>query len=65
MNYATFLALIAAMGLLMGCGEAPRITTMSVNPPCYVRETSHTFPELYCNGKLTKTIPHEAFEAQK
>ena len=59
-DYITALALMAVMGLLMGCAEIPRVTVLTTDPPCYVRETAKELPILYCAGQRTESIPSRA-----
>jgi len=59
----TVIALVAVMGLLMGCAEAPQkrtIARLKNGTDCYTLETSRSIPVLYCGDKIAYSIPMEA-----
>jgi hypothetical protein len=54
-NFAALLSLVAVVGLLMGCSEAPRRTALTEH--CFVEETKITVPTLWCGTKIMTSIP--------
>jgi len=62
-SFITTIALIAVMGLLMGCSEIPQkrsIAHLKDGRECYTLEDSKSIPVLYCGDKIAYSIPMEA-----